>query len=59
MNIKTDATTTTNPGDQAPPDTPGTGENICPACQGSGRIDSQECQKCGGSGKVVEGIGGA
>ena len=34
----------TNPGDEAPAGTPGTGEDICPACSGSG--------------KITEGIGG-
>lgn len=48
-----------NPGDVAEPGTPGTGENICPKCEGSGRIDDVECPVCGGSGKVIEGIGGA
>lgn len=49
---------TSNPGDQAEPDTPGTGENVCPTCEGSGRVDDHECGTCKGSGKVVEGIGG-
>ena len=48
-----------NQGDQAAPGTPGTGENTCPDCKGSGRIESQACQTCGGTGKVVEGMGGA
>ena len=48
-----------NPGDQAVPGTPGTGENLCPDCGGTGRIDAGECPTCGGTGKVVEGIGGA
>jgi hypothetical protein len=47
-----------NPGDDAAPGTPGTGENVCPTCGGSGRIDSAECNVCGGSGRVIEGIGG-
>lgn len=50
---------TLNPGDQAPPGTPGTGENICPDCNGSGKIDGQPCETCGGSGKIIEGVGGA
>ncbi|MEN2505908.1 hypothetical protein V8Z77_03250 [Stutzerimonas stutzeri] len=48
-----------NPGDEAAPGTPGTGENVCPVCNGSGRTDTEECQNCGGTGKVIEGIGGA
>ncbi|HEY8382510.1 MAG TPA: hypothetical protein VIL09_10200 [Microvirga sp.] len=47
-----------NPGDDAAPGTPGTGENVCPDCRGSGKIDAQACQSCGGTGKVIEGISG-
>jgi RecJ-like exonuclease len=47
------------PGDQAVPGTPGTGENICPDCKGTGRLDGAPCPTCGGSGKIIEGIGGA
>ena len=49
----------TNPGDEAPPGTPGTGEDICPTCNGTGQREGKMCPDCGGSGKVVEGIGGA
>lgn len=48
-----------NPGDQAAPGTPGTGENICPTCKGSGRMEAKPCPTCGGTGKVTEGVGGA
>jgi len=47
-----------NPGDDAPPGTPGTGENVCPECQGSGKLRGEECQNCGGTGIVIEGIAG-
>ena len=47
-----------NPGDQAAPGTPSTGENACPNCRGSGRIGREPCRQCGGIGKVIEGIGG-
>jgi len=47
-----------NPGDQAGPGTPGTGENTCPDCGGSGRVNAQPCKTCGGTGKVIEGISG-
>jgi DnaJ-class molecular chaperone len=47
-----------HPGDDAPPGTPGTGENICPTCKGSGKVEQKSCPDCGGTGKVVEGIGG-
>ena len=48
----------TSPGDEAPPGTPGTGENLCPRCNGSGRIDGRPCPECDGTGRIVEGIGG-
>ncbi|HEX8445159.1 MAG TPA: hypothetical protein VF649_00970 [Sphingomonas sp.] len=48
-----------NPGDQAAPGTPGTGENLCPRCDGSGVLNGRPCGECGGTGKVIEGIGGA
>ena len=49
-----------NPGDQPPPGRPGTGENICPKCNGSGvRDDGMRCEHCGGTGKLTEGVGGA
>ena len=51
--------TNLNPGDEAPPGTPGTGENLCPACNGSGTKEGQKCEQCDGTGKVIEGIGGA
>lgn len=49
----------TAPGDDAAPGTPGTGENVCRKCSGSGRIEGEPCQACQGTGKVVEAIGGA
>jgi hypothetical protein len=48
-----------NPGDQAAPGTPGAGENVCPDCKGSGRLNNAACKTCGGTGKIIEGIGGA
>jgi RecJ-like exonuclease len=48
-----------NPGDDAAPGTPGTGENVCPECKGSGKLGSAPCPACGGTGKVIEGVGGA
>ncbi|MET0530781.1 MAG: hypothetical protein ABW003_21000 [Microvirga sp.] len=48
-----------NPGDQAKPGTPGTGENVCPECKGAGRIGMASCPNCGGTGKIIEGVGGA
>lgn len=47
-----------NPGDEAAPGTPGTGEDICPVCRGTGRAEGRPCSHCGGSGRIIEGIGG-
>ena len=48
-----------NPGDEAAEGTPGTGENICRECGGSGRVASRPCRSCDGSGKVTTAVGGA
>jgi hypothetical protein len=48
-----------NPGDEAAPGTPGTGEDVCPLCHGHGRIMRSRRPNCGGTGKVIRGIGGA
>ena len=35
------------------------GEGICPVCSGCGKTpDGKDCPNCGGSGRVIEGIGG-
>lgn len=48
-----------SPGDEAAPGTPGTGEDTCPACKGSGKTaDGKSCPNCGGTGLITEGIGG-
>ncbi|HEX7933648.1 MAG TPA: hypothetical protein VF573_11330 [Paraburkholderia sp.] len=47
-----------NPGDEAPPDAPGVGEDICRACHGAGTVEGIQCAVCGGTGKVLQGIGG-
>lgn len=48
-----------SPGDQAPAGTPGTGENVCPVCGGEGSVEGRPCANCGGTGVVIEGVGGA
>ena len=53
------ATPPLNPGDEAAEGTPGTGENVCPVCGGSGRSPTGQCPNCGGTGKVTVGVGGA
>jgi len=45
-------------GDQADRGAPGTGENVCPVCRGTGEVDDDVCRNCGGDGVVIEGIGG-
>lgn len=47
------------PGDEAPPGTPSTGENVCPECGGSGKLAGRKCPNCEGTGTVTVGIGGA
>lgn len=47
------------PGGEASADQEGMGEDVCDACSGSGNIDGQQCQVCGGTGKVVEPVSGA
>jgi hypothetical protein len=46
------------PGDEAAPGTPGTGENLCRHCGGTGEHDGRPCPVCGGTGKVIEGLAG-
>lgn len=48
-----------NPGDEAPPGTMGTGEDVCPDCHGKGRLDGAPCSTCSGSGTVIRAVGGA
>lgn len=48
----------TNPGDEAAPGTPGTGEDVCPHCHGTGKMESKPCEECGGTGKITRAIGG-
>jgi len=54
----TEVPITPAPGDEAEPGTSGTGENICPGCNGTGLVGDRPCPTCEGSGRVVEGIGG-
>lgn len=48
-----------SPGDEAPPGTEGSGEDVCPRCGGSGTLAGRDCPECEGTGKVTVGIGGA
>lgn len=51
--------TSAKPGDQAPEGTPGSGDNVCPNCSGSGELDGQKCTACEGTGVVQDAVGGA
>lgn len=50
-----------NPGDEAAPGAPQTGEITCPVCHGSGKVDADQaaCSNCGGTGKVIVTVGDA
>jgi DnaJ-class molecular chaperone len=62
------ATDPAKPGDEAPPGVPGTGENLCARCGGTGKLGrdklegnqpgAEPCPDCNGTGKVTTGIGG-
>ncbi len=41
------------------PGQPGSGEDTCPKCEGTGKVDGKTCPECEGSGKVTVPIGGA
>ncbi|MXP65125.1 hypothetical protein E0493_17400 [Roseomonas sp. M0104] len=47
------------PGDDAPPGTPATGQDLCPDCEGRGKVNGHVCATCQGTGTVNKGIGGA
>jgi rubrerythrin len=48
---------TMNPGDDAPPGTPATGENLCRVCGGTGLTENDEaCPECGGTGRVITAV---
>ncbi len=46
------------PGDEAPAGTVGTGDDVCPTCEGRGTIDSKPCPTCAGTGVITRAIGG-
>ena len=48
-----------NPGDEDVSGTKQTGEDICPACNGSGQIGLTACSDCGGSGRTTVIVGDA
>lgn len=44
--------------DAVEPGSAGAGEDVCRACEGSGRRGEAVCGDCGGTGVVTTGIGG-
>jgi hypothetical protein len=48
-----------SPRDEADPGTPGAGAALGPERAGDARADGRPCPSCGGSGKIIAGIGGA
>ncbi len=46
------------PGDEAPAGTVGTGDDVCPDCEGRGTVDSKPCPTCAGTGVITRAIGG-
>lgn len=54
------------PADDPAPGAPGTGEDVCPCCHGSGKQTDATtgaqgdapCVRCDGTGIIIEGIGG-
>jgi hypothetical protein len=57
--VPTPATVPPAPGDEVAEGTPGTGEDTCPACGGTGRAGGGTCPQCGGRGTVIVNIGDA
>ena len=53
------------PDDDPEKGTPGTGEDVCPECHGTGKMINQDtglpsslpCERCDGTGVIIEGIG--
>ena len=48
-----------NPGDEARPGSKQSAEQICPACDGSGRLEDRPCPDCGGTGRITAIVGDA
>ena len=46
-------------GDEVEPGSSQSGDNVCPRCGGSGRIEGEPCPACDGSGKVTTLVGDA
>jgi hypothetical protein len=44
--------------DEVAQGTPGSGENVCRRCSGTGMVEGRVCDECNGTGKVITPIGG-
>lgn len=44
--------------EEVEPEAPGSGEDTCRRCEGTGTVDGGECPDCAGTGVVTVGIGG-
>lgn len=47
------------PGDETPPGSEQSADNLCPGCAGKGEIDGDTCPKCMGRGTVTVIVGDA
>lgn len=47
------------PADEAAPGSRQSGQHVCPACDGSGRIDGAPCPDCRGTGTITAIVGDA
>ena len=59
MTASADRPAKVNPGDEADPGTPQSGEDVCPDCGGSGRQGVSKCPSCGGTGIIIALVGDA
>jgi RecJ-like exonuclease len=50
---------TRDPGDESRPGSKQSGDQICPTCSGSGRINNAACTDCGGTGRITAIVGDA
>lgn len=47
------------PGDETRPGSKQSGENVCPTCAGTGKVDGHGCPDCKGTGTVTSIVGDA
>lgn len=45
------------PDDDPEPGTPGTAEDTCPECSGTGKKGDKPCERCDGTGIIIQGVG--